>query len=260
MTGILADIIEYKRDFIVKQKREFPQGELAERAAATPAPRDFVGALTGGGCSLIAEIKTASPSKGVIRDDIDPVEVARIYAENGAACISVLTDERFFQGSLDRLVSIRHSVDVPLLRKDFIIDEYQIVEARWVGADAVLLIAACLEDEQLRELSEIARNLGLACLVEVHDEEEMERVSPMDVRLIGINNRDLRTFRTDLAVTGQLAPLAPGDAIVVSESGIFTAADVEVVHRMGAHAVLVGEALMKASDIGAKVREITRHS
>lgn len=256
LTGILAKIIATKYDEVAAAKTRLPQRELEQRANDAPQPRGFRRALAANGCSLIAEVKTASPSKGLIRDDVDPLEVARIYASNGATCISVLTDEQYFQGSLDRLQAIRNEVGIPLLRKDFIIDPYQLYEAREAGADAVLLIAACLEDELLGDLLELTHLLGLDALVEVHDEAEMARVGSMPVTLVGINNRDLRTFSTDLAVTGRLAAHAPEEALLVSESGLFTSTDVATVHDMGADAVLIGEALMRAEDIGKKVREI----
>ncbi len=258
MTGILADIIAYKRAFVAEKKREIPLAEMKKRAADAARPKDFVGALVGDGVSMIAEIKNASPSKGMIRADMNPLEIARIYEENGAAGISVLTDEKYFQGNLERLSDIRKTVDLPLLRKDFTIDPYQIYEARCAGADAVLLIAACLGDGELKGLMECASSLGMASLVEVHDEQEMDRVSRLNPKLIGINNRDLATFKTDLATTEKLAPRAPSDAVLVSESGINVAGDVERVHRAGVHAMLVGEALMRATDIGARVRELVQ--
>lgn len=256
MTGILADIVAYKREFVAARKRELPQRELEAMAFDSSPPGDFTGVLREDGCRLIAEVKTASPSKGVIRDDIDPLDVAELYAENGAACISVLTDERYFRGSLGRLMRIRERVSLPLLRKDFIIDPYQVYEARYAGADAILLIAACLDDNVLRDLMETAALMDLQCLVEVHNEAEMERVAVMSAGLIGINNRDLTTFATDLGVTAQLAALAPEEAVLVSESGIHTAGDVRTIHRAGAKAVLVGEAIMRSGDIAAKVREL----
>lgn len=257
MTGILAEIIEYKREFIKTRKARLPFLELKSMMNAAPPVRDFPAALRKSGeCALIAEVKTASPSKGLIRD-VDPISVAMVYEANGASGISVLTDEKYFRGSLERLSLIRRSVLAPLLRKDFIIDPYQLYEARVAGADAVLLIAACLEDGTLRELLDEAENIGLACLVEVHDEYEMDRVSAMPVSLVGINNRDLTTFATSLEVTERLARIAPKDVLLVSESGIFLRSDMERVHTMGAAAVLVGEALMRAPDIGKKVREFT---
>lgn len=256
MTGILGEIVAHKKELLKRRKKIVPLRELEDRASTTGARRDFTGALTGAGCSLIAEIKTASPSKGIIRDDVDIADVAVIYSDNGASCISVLTDEKYFHGSLDRLTRVRAVTGLPLLRKDFIIDTYQLYEARDAGADAVLLIASCLGGSELKDFLEVAALLDLDCLVEVHDESEMERVASLDVRLIGINNRDLRTFETDRAVTGRLAARVPEGAVLVSESGIHSARDVQEVHHMGANAVLVGEAIMREKDMAGKVREL----
>lgn len=257
MTGILEEIIEYKREFVKYSKTALPLKEIEQLAAESDETRGFAKALAGKECSLIAEIKTASPSKGIIRNDIDIEEVAGIYSDNGAACISVLTDEKYFMGSLDRLEKIRKTVKIPLLRKDFIIDMYQIYEARHAGADAVLLIAACLDDSEIVEFMEAASLLDMDCLVEVHDEVEMNRTGNLDIELIGINNRDLKTFKTDISATGRLAKLSPPGVILVSESGINNAGDVKSVCSMGANAVLVGESLMREHDIGKKVRELT---
>ena len=259
MTGILGEIVAYKREFVAASKRHVPARELERRALASPDTRDFAGALRArseNGCALIAEIKTASPSKGLIRDDVTVEDVARVYEANGAACISVLTDEQYFRGSLDRLGRARGACGLPLLRKEFIIDRYQIFEARVAGADAVLLIAACLTDRQLNEFMAVAALLNMDYLLEVHDEAEMARAAALNARIVGINNRDLRTFRTDLATTGKLAELAPESALIVSESGVNTAEDVRRVHGYGARAVLVGEAIMRERDMAAKVREL----
>jgi indole-3-glycerol phosphate synthase len=257
MTDILAEIIDYKREFVKQCKARLPFYELESIMKVAPPVRDFPGAVrNAGGCALIAEVKTASPSKGLIRD-VDPISVAMIYEANGASCISVLTDEKYFRGNLERLSQVRRSVLIPLLRKDFIIDPYQLYEARVAGADAVLLIASCLDECLLRELRETAARLGLSCLVEVHDEREMKRVSLLNADMIGINNRNLSTFVTSLEVTERLARIAPENALVVSESGIFSRSDMDRVHKMGADAVLIGEALMRAPDIGKKVREFT---
>jgi indole-3-glycerol phosphate synthase len=211
---------------------------------------------SGNGCALIAEIKTASPSKGIIKEYGETAAIAMTYERSGAACISVITDEKYFKGSLDRLGKVRAAANLPLLCKDFIIDPYQVYEARWAGADAVLLIAACLDDCLLAELIEISALLGMDCLLEVHNETEMLRAGRFNMGLIGINNRDLATFAADLAVTGHLACLAPDHALLVSESGITCADDVRRVHASGAHAVLVGEAIMRERDMAAKVREL----
>ena len=208
--------------------------------------------------ALIAEVKKASPSKGVIREDFDPVAIAREYADNGATCLSVLTDEKYFQGKLEYLRQIRKAVTLPLLRKDFTIDPYQIVESRAAGADAILLIVAALPNKDLCYYLKIARQYDLAALVEVHDREELEEALEAGADLIGINNRDLHTFRSSLSVTLDLLSDLPPDPnrLVVSESGIFTRADVEKLGQAGVNAVLVGEALMRERDIGAKVREL----
>ena len=256
MRGILAEIVEYKKAFVLESRRRTPQRELEKIARAAGRTRGFRRALRGRKCALIAEIKSASPSKGVIRENIDPAGIARTYEENGAACISVLTDERYFDGSLNRLATVRRVTTVPLLRKDFIIDAYQLYEARSAGADAVLLIVACLDDARLRTFMGVARSLGMDALVEVHDRAEMERAAAARAKLIGINNRNLATFETDLATTGELAAYAPKNAVLVSESGIADAEGVRRVHALGAHAVLVGETLMRADDIAAAVAEL----
>ena len=265
MTGILGEILEYKKLFIEDCKKRLPLRELEQMSLETEDRRDFAGALSVKGCALIAEIKTASPSRGIIRDDVDIEDVARIYSDNGAACISVLTDEKYFMGSLERLSKVRKTANLPLLRKDFIIDVYQIYEARYAGADAVLLITACLDDSVLAEFIEAAALLDMDCLLEVHNEDEINRAGNLNCKLIGINNRNLKTFETAISVTGRLALYAPENSILVSESGIFTAGDVQAVHKMGANAVLVGEALMREKDMAKKVMElsqatITEHS
>ena len=256
MTGILKDIVEYKQRFVEECKRKIPLRELEQLAVESGDTRNFAEAVAARSCALIAEIKTASPSKGIIRDDVLVEDVARLYEDCGAACISVLTDEAYFKGSLERLRQVRRTVSLPLLRKDFIIDPYQVYEARCAGADAVLLIAACLDDTALVDLIEAASLLDMDCLLEVHDEAEMNRAARHNVRLIGINNRDLRTFTTDLSITGRLARSTPDHALLVSESGISTAEDVRAVHSLGARAVLVGEAIMRERDMAGKVREL----
>ena len=258
MNGILGEIIQYKREFVKRSKERLPLKEMENLAGTASETRGFAEALGGIGCALIAEIKTASPSKGIIRADVEIDNVARLYEENGASCISVLTDERYFQGSLGRLKLVREVTTIPLLRKDFIIDVYQIFEARWAGADAILLIAACLDDSELRDFIEIASLLAMDCLIEVHDENEMARMKILNTKLIGINNRDLTTFHTDLSVTGKLSSLAPKQVLLVSESGIENADDVRLIHKMGANAVLVGEAIMREHDMTGKVRELAQ--
>jgi len=240
-------------------KRSLPLEEVARMASGRAPARDFASALRGDGISLIAEVKKASPSRGVIRADFDPVEIARTYAANGAAAISVLTEPRYFQGSLDYLDDIGNALGderPPLLRKDFITDPYQVFEARAHGADAILLIVAILKPQQLGRLLQLSRELGMRCLVEVHDEEELGIALERDAGIIGINNRDLRTFEVDLATTEGLRVHVPADRVVVSESGIAVRADVERLERCGVDAVLVGEALMSAPDIAARMGEL----
>jgi indole-3-glycerol phosphate synthase len=224
-----------------------------------PPPLDFASALRGETVKLIAEVKKASPSKGVIRSDFDPVDIARIYAENGASAISVLTESKHFQGGLDYLKDIRDALGSdgpPLLRKDFIFDPYQVYESRAYGADAVLLIVAILGSEGLKELLELSHQLGMQCLLEVHNEAELEIALKSGAGVIGINNRDLTDFSVDLDTTGRLRPLIPSDRVVVSESGIKDSNDMERLGRWGVDAALVGEALMSVPDIGAGVREL----
>ena len=255
--SVLSEILAAKRTEVDCAAKRLPLGELEARIADISLPRDFHEALTSGGRpALIAEVKKASPSKGVIRADFDPVEIARDYAAGGAACISVLTDEQFFQGRLEYLKAIRGTVDLPLLRKDFIIDEYQILESRAAGADAILLIVAALTLAELQGLIETTRALGMAAILEVHDSDELDLALSTSARIIGINNRDLHTFRTSLAVTEELAARIPPDRTIVSESGINTRADVERLAAAGVHAILVGESLMRESDIPSKLREL----
>ncbi len=225
--------------------------------------RDFIGSLLQprkGNVGLIAEVKKASPSEGVIREDFDPIAIAKIYEAAGASCLSVLTDREFFQGSLEYLSAIREAVSLPLLRKDFMIDERQLTEAIQHGADAILLIVACLDDEQLGHLHRLATGAGLAALVEVHNEAELERAMAIDARLIGVNNRDLTNFTVDLGVTERLArriaESGGSEKVLVAESGIHTRADVERLEACGARAILVGTALMRQPDIAAKAVEL----
>jgi indole-3-glycerol phosphate synthase len=216
--------------------------------------RDFEGALRAkiakGHPAVIAEIKKASPSKGVIREDFIPADIAQSYAEHGAACLSVLTDRDFFQGSADYLKQARASCDLPVLRKDFIVDAYQVFEARVMGADCILLIAACLDDAQMAELEALAHSLGMAVLVEVHDSAELDRALKLKTRLLGINNRNLRTFEVSLNNTLDLLSRVPADRLLITESGIVTGADVTTMRDAGVHAFLVGEAFMRAPDPG----------
>jgi len=267
---ILDTIVEHKKAEVARRKAAIPQIELKARVADSPVPRDFAAKLIQNAAGLpavIAEVKKASPSKGLIRADFDPVAIARAYQAGGAAAISVLTDEKFFQGSLSYLTAVREAVDLPVLRKDFIIDQYQLFEARVAGADAVLLIVAALNADLLNRLADLAHELGLQCLVEVHDEKEMETALTIGASVIGINNRNLQTFEVSLDTTRKLlsawanGPLARissrGDVKIVSESGIFTRADMEMLGNLDVDAVLIGEALMRERNIEAKLKELT---
>lgn len=253
--SILDDILSDKAQEVAESRRRRPLASLIAQIRDLLPTRDFVGALRNPPC-IIAEVKKASPSRGVIRPDFDPVAIARSYAKHGAAALSVLTDEKYFQGKLEFLQAIREEVSLPLLRKDFTLDSYQIYEARLAGADAILLIVAALDDAALKELLQLANDLGMAALVEVHTREELERVLPLHPHLVGINNRDLGTFRTDLETTLQILPLIPPDVVVVSESGIHSAADIARLRAEGVHAFLIGESLMRAPDPGLKLREL----
>jgi len=255
-TGTVLDtILASKVEEVAAAKRAMPPAVLRNQAdAAQRTPLDAVSALRGDTVRLIAEVKKASPSKGMLIEDFDPVALANTYANNGAAAISVLTDEPFFQGSLEYLARIRQQVDVPLLRKDFIIDPYQIDQAYLAGADLVLLIVAALADEQLADLYLAATGRGLTPLVEVHNEGEMERALALNPALIGINNRDLKTFDVNVQTTARLAKLATPAVTLVSESGLKTPEDVRKMGELGAHAVLIGEGLVTAPDVPAAVR------
>ena len=257
MGTILDDIVATKRREIDAAKAAVPLAMLAERVPNAPPVRNFFAALAEPGpIRLIAEVKKASPSRGVIRQDFQPVEIARTYEQHGAACLSVLTDEQYFLGSLDYLSQIREAVNVPVLRKDFILDVYQLYEARAAGADAVLLIAECLDDCNLRKLHNEAVQLGMTPLVELYEPENLQRVFNAGATLIGINNRDLRTFKTDLEHTLRLRERVPDECVLVSESGIRTHADVQRLADAGVDAILVGETLMAQPDIGAAVDEL----
>jgi indole-3-glycerol phosphate synthase len=259
---ILDEILEHKRSEVSEAKRRFSATHMAERARGCgEALRGFRSALAEGSSPrVIAEIKRRSPSKGEIRADFDAVGCARSYAEAGAAAISVLTDERYFGGRLEFLEAVRSVAELPLLRKDFVIDPYQIDEARVSGADAVLLIVAALSREELGRLRQHAVSLGLDVLVEVHDEEELESALAAGADLVGINNRDLRSFETDLAVTERLAPLVPGKALIVAESGIFSHEEIRRLEGAGVHAFLVGESLMREADVGLALRRLRGRS
>jgi indole-3-glycerol phosphate synthase len=255
---ILDQIVSDNLRELEDKKRRLPVVELQKMASEQPPALDLASALRGDGVQLIAEVKKASPSRGVIRLDFDPVEIARIYAGNGAAAISVLTEARHFQGSLDHLKNIGKALSnkLPLLRKDFIVDPYQVYESRAYGADSLLLIVAILGPEKLHELLGISHELKMSCLVEVHNEAEVEIALKSQAKIIGINNRDLNTFRVDLATTERLRPLIPPDRIVVSESGIKERADIDKLRQSGIDAVLIGESLMSAPDIAARMREL----
>lgn len=255
--SILEEIVSAKRREVAAAQRRMPLEELEAQVAGAPPVRDFRAALAGPGCiQLIAEVKKASPSAGLIRADFDPVEIARIYQEHGAACVSVLTDTPYFQGHLSYLARVRASVAVPLLRKDFLIDEYQVVEARMAGADAVLLIAEILDDASMFRLHDRARALGMSVLIEFHEVTNLARVLAVGTGLVGINNRDLRSFSTDLQHTLRLRDRIPPDVLVVSESGIRTRHDVIQLQAAGVSAVLVGETMMRKQDIGQAVDEL----
>jgi indole-3-glycerol phosphate synthase len=251
---ILEKIVATKWREIEQAKANKPLLVVRDEAAAAAQTRDFFGALAAPGpIRLIAEVKKASPSAGVIRDDFDPVDIAMTYERHGASCLSVLTDAPYFQGSLDDLRAVHEAVELPVLRKDFILDEYQLFEARAAGADAVLLIAECLDDCNLRKLFERAVSIGLGPLVELYDPDNLQRVFDAGATLIGVNNRDLRTFHTDIEHTLRLRERVPDECVLVAESGIRTRTDVQRLEAAGVDAILVGETLMSSPDIGAAV-------
>ncbi|HEX3658429.1 MAG TPA: indole-3-glycerol phosphate synthase TrpC [Pirellulales bacterium] len=257
MDTILDQIVATKRSEVAAARRAVGEAQLERQLADAPPVRDFFAPLAQSGpIRLIAEVKKASPSKGIIRADFDPLAIARTYAEHGAACLSVLTDVEYFQGSLEYLRHVRQAVATPVLRKDFIIDAYQLLEARAAGADAVLLIAECLDDCQLRSLHNRALELGMTPLVELYEPANLDRVLAAGATLIGINNRDLRTFKTDLDHTLRMAERVPDECVLVGESGIRTRADVLRLESAGVDAMLVGETLMAQADIGAAVDEL----
>src|SRR5216110_3524009 len=257
--SILAEIVRHKRQEVAALKTATPRAALEARCATLPPPREFERALAPapGRARLVAEVKKASPSRGVLKADLDPVSLATTYARHGVDAISVLTDAKYFSGSLDDLRAVRAAVEAPLLRKDFTLDEYQLWEARAAGADAVLLIVAILEPRHLRDLAAAAKGLGLAALVECHTAAEVDAALAAGSRIIGINNRDLHTFETRIETTLELLPLVPPGPILVSESGFVDPAQVRRVVEAGAHAILVGEGLVTAGDVGARIRELT---
>ncbi|HEY9148227.1 MAG TPA: indole-3-glycerol phosphate synthase TrpC [Gammaproteobacteria bacterium] len=257
---ILKKIVQRKREEIAERQQRCSLDELKSMLERAPAPRGFVAAirakLAAGEPAVIAEVKKASPSKGVMRENFVPAEIARSYAQGGAACLSVLTDIDFFQGSDEYLRQAREACALPVIRKDFIVDPYQVVEARVIGADCILLIAACLSDTQMRELSALATELGMDVLVEVHDGEELQRTLPLELPLVGINNRNLRTFEVSLDTTLELLPQIPEGRIVVTESGIHTPEDVALMRRNNVNTFLVGEAFMRVEEPGEKLAEL----
>jgi indole-3-glycerol phosphate synthase len=261
---ILQNILARKQEEVAVRSRQVSIAALREQAALADAPRGFVAALrrrvAEGGAAVIAEIKKASPSKGLLRADFDPPAIARSYEQGGAACLSVLTDVDFFQGSDAYLQQARAACALPVLRKDFTIDPYQVVEARALGADCILLIVSALDDEQLARLLGLAHDLGMDVLMEVHDGEELERALRLPAPLIGINNRNLRTFETRLETTLDLLERIPADRLVVTESGIHTPEDVALMRRHQVHAFLVGEAFMRAADPGERLAELFGNS
>ncbi len=251
---ILDEIIEVKRCEVDDRKEAIPIDVLEKMIKEMPPTRDFRKALDGKGCSIIAEVKRRSPSRGVLRENFNPVSIATEYEEHGAAAVSVLTDETFFGGSRWDLITVKEWISLPVLRKEFIIDPWQIKETRVIGADALLLIAAVLGENELREFRKLAASLGMASLVEVHDRGELEMALTSGAEIIGINNRDLRTFTTDIATSLALAPLIPADRIIVSESGIHSRAEIETLMQAGIRSFLIGETLVAAPDIGATLR------
>jgi indole-3-glycerol phosphate synthase len=254
MSDILEKILAVKREEVAAAKRRQSLADLCAEALAADKPRDFLGALRGkilaGMPAVIAEVKKASPSKGVLRADFDPAAIARSYARHGAACLSVLTDRQFFQGHRDYLIQARETSGLPVLRKDFIVDPYQVYEARAMGADCILLIVAALDERTMIGLERVAMQLGMAVLVEVHDANELKRALGLRTPLLGINNRNLRTFETRLETTLGLLESIPEERVVVTESGILAPADVERMRFAGVEAFLVGEAFMRAPDPG----------
>ena len=257
---ILEEIIEHKRGEVSIRSAETPFAAIERRAKRAPKLRDFAGSIrrriAQGDPAVIAECKRASPSKGLIREPYEPVLIAQSYASGGAACLSVLTDEKYFKGSDDHLTAARAACELPVIRKDFVIDPYQVYEARALGADCVLLIAACLDDGMMQELANVTVELGMDALIEVHDRTELERALRLRMPLIGVNNRDLRRFVTDIQTTIDLLHDIPDDRLVVTESGIHAREHVEKLRSAGVNAFLVGEAFMRATDPGAMLQKL----
>jgi indole-3-glycerol phosphate synthase len=260
MSDILDKIVAVKREEVAAALAKKPLAVMRADAESRVLTRDFEGALrakiAAGQAAVIAEIKKASPSKGVLRQEFIPADIAQSYAEHGAACLSVLTDKQFFQGSVDFLKQARASCDLPVLRKDFMIDAYQVYEARAMGADAILLIAACLNDAQMAEMEAVARSLDMAVLVEVHDRTELDRALKLKTRLVGINNRNLKTFEVSLQTTLDMLPAVPADRLLITESGILSADDVKRMREAHVNAFLVGEAFMRAAEPGEALAKL----
>ena len=260
MSDVLTRICDDKRALVAARKAERPLAAVEAEARSADPPRGFVAALRrtveAGGYGLIAEIKKASPSKGLIRADFDPPTLARAYKAGGATCLSVLTDEPYFQGRDEYLVAVRAAVDLPVLRKDFMLDAYQVAEARALGADCILLIMAALDDSQAAELADAARHYGMDVLVEVHDRPELDRALTIDLPLVGVNNRNLKTLSIDLATTEELAPHVPPGRMLVAESGLYSPADLTRMAAVGASCFLVGESLMRQDDVTAATRAL----
>lgn len=256
MNMFLDKIISTKKEEVSHMRRIKPLAELQEVIRDLPQPGNFAAALMGQRTAIIAEIKRRSPSKGILRDFFDHIQIASVYQESGAAAISVLTDEKYFGGNKTFLRDIKKISHLPLLRKDFIIDSYQIYEARAMESDALLLIAAILKEEELKEFIGLTEWLGLSPLVEVHSRTELDKALSAGAVMIGINNRDLKTFNTDLGVSLNLAPHVPPEKMLISESGIHTREDVELLQNAGIHAFLIGETLMRADDVGGKMKEL----
>jgi indole-3-glycerol phosphate synthase len=260
MSDILDKIVAVKREEVATALAKKSLALVREDAESRVLTRDFEGAMrakiAAGQVAVIAEIKKASPSKGVLRQEFIPADIAQSYAEHGAACLSVLTDKRFFQGSVDFLKQARASCDLPVLRKDFMIDDYQVYEARAMGADAILLIAACLDDAQMAEMEAVARSLDMAVLVEVHDRAELDRALKLKTRLVGINNRNLKTFEVSLQTTLDMLPAVPSDRLLVTESGILSSDDVKRMREAHVNAFLVGEAFMRAAEPGEALAKL----
>lgn len=258
MKNFLEDILAYKKEFVGQKKNRLSLKELQFKVENFPASRSFKKAISDPSdrLHLIAEVKKASPSAGVICKDFDPLELAKSYEESGASAISVITCEKFFEGNLNYLEKVSKNINIPVLCKDFIIDKYQIYEARLFGADAVLLIACVLKEEEIEEFIEISERLNVDCLVEIHSEKDMEKVLNTPSEIIGINNRDLRTFTVDLGVTQQLVPLIPKDKVIVSESGIKTEEDIRLLQKIPINAILIGQSLLESQDIRKKIQDL----